>query len=50
MGNKTARVWYCDRHQEGIAETAEDEQKCPECGNDMKEIGWMEYASPSQSG
>jgi anaerobic ribonucleoside-triphosphate reductase len=47
---KTETVFYCDRDTEPVAKTSTaKEEKCPECGNDMKEIGWFEYA-PSHEG
>jgi hypothetical protein len=41
----TQNVFYCDKHDEGIAKTsAEDSAECPE-GHKMKNIGWFEYSS-----
>lgn len=38
------KVFFCDNHENGVAKTGVQE-KCPECGDDMKEIGWFEFAS-----
>lgn len=43
---KTENVYWCDKHQEGIAKTSEaTEEKCSKCGEVMKAIGWFEYSA-----
>jgi hypothetical protein len=40
----TENVFYCDKHDEGIAKTTTDDSaECPE-GHKMKSIGWFEYS------
>jgi hypothetical protein len=43
--NPTENVFYCDKHEEGIAKTTTDDSaECPE-GHKMKSIGWFEYSN-----
>lgn len=45
VDNPTENVFYCDKHDEGIAKTTtEDSAQCPE-GHKMKNIGWFEYSN-----
>jgi hypothetical protein len=45
VDNPTENVFYCDKHDEGIAKTTtEDSAQCPE-GHNMKNIGWFEYSN-----
>jgi len=42
---QTENVFYCDKHEEGIAKTTTEESaQCPE-GHKMKTIGWFEYST-----
>lgn len=41
----TETVFYCDKHEEGVAKTTtEDSAECPD-GHTMKNIGWFEYSN-----
>lgn len=42
--NPTENVFYCDKHEEGVAKTSTDDSaQCPE-GHKMSNIGWFEYS------
>lgn len=44
----TESVFYCDKHDEGIAKTSTEESVvCPE-GHNMKNIGWFEYSGEAE--
>lgn len=43
--NPTENVFYCDKHEEGVAKTSTDDvAQCPD-GHKMNNIGWFEYSS-----
>lgn len=45
METNTQNVFYCDQHSEGIAVVSgEEKEKCGVCGEEVKQIGYFEYA------